>query len=163
MNNDSPHALPNPVDAERPVVSATPIPTATPMNGLAGPTGQDSATAPPTTTSTAAQAKEMNLAEFLLTMDENQPLIPDAVTDYYLERTGFECDDVRIKRLLALVAQKFIADIATDAFQYSRVRQMNTKERKYTKKDRRTALTMDDLTQALQEYGVNIRKPQYYA
>ncbi|RKP39107.1 transcription initiation factor TFIID 23-30kDa subunit-domain-containing protein, partial [Dimargaris cristalligena] len=111
-----------------------------------------------------AQAeKEKTLAEFLLAMDDHQPLIPDAVTEYYLARTGFECDDVRIKRLLALVAQKFISDVVTDAFQYSRVHQLNNKERKYTQKDRRSLLTMDDLSQALQEYGVNVRKPEYYS
>ena len=30
---------------------------------------------------------------------------------------------MRLKRLLALATQKFIADIATDAYQYSRIRQ----------------------------------------
>ena len=30
------------------------------------------------------------------------------------------------KRLLSLAAQKFIADIATDAFQHSKIRQQNT-------------------------------------
>ncbi|KAJ1658760.1 hypothetical protein IWQ61_002052 [Dispira simplex] len=123
----------------------------------------DAAPAEPTPLSEALNAKEKTLAEFLLSMDDHQPLIPDAVTDYYLARTGFECDDVRIKRLLALVAQKFITDVATDTFQYSRVQQMGTKERKYTKKDRRTVLTMNDLSQALLEYGINTRKPEYYA
>ncbi|KAJ1914497.1 hypothetical protein IWQ60_008787 [Tieghemiomyces parasiticus] len=108
-------------------------------------------------------AKEKSLAEFLLTMDDRQPLIPDAVTEYYLARTGFECDDIRIKRLLALVAQKFVSDVVTDAYQYSRVQQLGNKERKLTKKDRRAVLTMDDLSKALQEYGVNIRKPDYYS
>ncbi|GAA5815087.1 hypothetical protein MFLAVUS_008593 [Mucor flavus] len=91
--------------------------------------------------------KEKTMAEFLALMDNYAPIIPDAVTDYYLNKSGFDCDDVRM--LLALATQKFVADIATDAFQYS--------------KDRKTVLTMEDLTAALSEYGVNVKKPDYYS
>ncbi|KAL0095274.1 transcription initiation factor TFIID 23-30kDa subunit-domain-containing protein [Phycomyces blakesleeanus] len=104
--------------------------------------------------------REKNLAEFLAMMDNYTPIIPDAVTDYYLSRTGFDCDDVRIKRLLALAAQKFVADIATDAFQYCKVRQSGNRR---TGKERKTVLTMEDLSTALAEYGVNVKKPDYYS
>jgi transcription initiation factor TFIID subunit 10 len=59
------------------------------------------------------EKKEQILAETLMMMDEFTPIIPDAVTDYHLAVGGLETDDVRIKRLLALSAQKFITDIAT--------------------------------------------------
>ncbi|EEB99378.1 hypothetical protein MPER_00956, partial [Moniliophthora perniciosa FA553] len=48
--------------------------------------------------------------------------IPNEVTDYYLQRVGFECEDVRLKRLLSLAAQKFVSDIAADAYQHARIR-----------------------------------------
>ncbi|KAG0165492.1 Transcription initiation factor TFIID subunit 10 [Apophysomyces sp. BC1034] len=105
--------------------------------------------------------QEKSLAEFLAMMDNYTPIIPDAVTDYYLSRTGFDSDDVRIKRLLALAAQKFVADIATDAFQYCKVRQSGNRSR--AGKDRKTVLTMEDLSAALAEYGVNVKKPDYYS
>ncbi|KAK9477651.1 putative transcription initiation factor TFIID subunit [Lipomyces japonicus] len=66
--------------------------------------------------------RDKSLKEFLNMMDDFTPIIPDAVTDYYLMKAGFESSDVRIKRLLALATQKFVADIATDAYQYSRIR-----------------------------------------
>ncbi|KAJ3052436.1 Transcription initiation factor TFIID subunit 10 [Rhizophlyctis rosea] len=111
-----------------------------------------------------ALRKERNLADLLLMMDEFQPLIPDAVTDYYLARSGFDCEDVRLKRLLALAAQKFVADIANDALHYSKIRaqQIQAKDRKGAHKDKRNVLTMDDLSNALAEHGVNIKKPEYF-
>lgn len=64
-------------------------------------------------------------------------------------------------RLVALAVQKFISEIANDALQHCKIRSSNqlskskSKEKKYT-------LTMDDLAPALAEYGINVRKPQYY-
>lgn len=67
--------------------------------------------------------KDKTLGEVLELMDgEFAPIIPDAVTDYYLAKNGFETLDVRIKRLLALATQKFINDIAQDAYEYLRIR-----------------------------------------
>ncbi|KAJ1662690.1 hypothetical protein GGF44_002153 [Coemansia sp. RSA 1694] len=106
---------------------------------------------------------EKSLAEFLVQMDNYAPIIPEALTDYYLAQAGFECTDVRIKRLLALATQKFISDVATDAFQYNRIRQQASKDKKFHNKDRKTVLTMEDLTAALAEYGVNIKKPEYFS
>ncbi|KAJ2349772.1 hypothetical protein GGF43_004368 [Coemansia sp. RSA 2618] len=123
--------------------------------------------APPTPTgripSRSEIQSEKSLAEFLVQMDNYAPIIPEALTDYYLAQAGFECNDVRIKRLLALATQKFISDVATDAFQYNRIRQQASKEKKYHSKDRKTVLNMDDLTAALAEYGVNIKKPEYFS
>ncbi|ORY03624.1 transcription initiation factor IID, TAF10 subunit [Basidiobolus meristosporus CBS 931.73] len=112
--------------------------------------------------------KNKTLAEFLLLMDHYTPIIPDAVTDYYLGRTGFDCDDIRVKRLLALAAQKFIADIATDAFQYCKIRTARKyceearRQTPFPIQDKKTVLTMDDLSAALSEYGINIKKPEYF-
>ncbi|KAF8074812.1 transcription initiation factor IID TAF10 subunit [Lyophyllum atratum] len=132
-----------------------------------------SSTQPQQTRQEAEEArKDRTLAEFMLMLDEYEPLIPNEVTDYYLQRVGFECEDVRLKRLLSLAAQKFVSDIAADAYQHARIRTNATGGRARANqpltgpgsaKDKtRTTLTMDDLSSALAEYGINARKPEFY-
>lgn len=110
------------------------------------------------------------------------------MTDYYLTKNGLQCDDVRIKRVLALATQKFISDIATDAYEYSRIRSSSTVYNSANPQARAKALaagaaggpgsqttasnagnstkkvvlTMDDLSSALSEYGVNVSRPDFY-
>lgn len=150
--------------------------------------------------------KDKTLQEMLeLVNDEFAPIIPDAVTDYYLARNGFETADVRVKRLLALATQKFISDIAQDAYEYSSIRsssavynasnpQVRAKQllqgQQYANQQNNNAngnvenagdqqqpqqhtsnagnqqgkivLTMEDLSSALGEYGLNTAKPDFY-
>ena len=169
------------------------------------------------------QKKDASLREFLGKMDDQYtPLIPDAVTDYYLTLAGLPPPpetDRRLARLLALATQKFVADIAADAYQYSRIRSTNTTSNnpltglggaagfgtmggggggdgggggegagKGGKKDAagggksaplggpragyggggagaqqgRTVLTMEDLGMAVGEYGVNVKRGEFY-
>ncbi|KAK7030637.1 transcription initiation factor TFIID subunit 10 [Favolaschia claudopus] len=138
------------------------------------PIGQPSDNSGPQQSRQAAEEarKDRTLAEFMLMLDDYEPLIPNEVTDYYLQRVGFECEDVRLKRLLSLAAQKFVSDIAADAYQHARIRTNAQGGRSRTNqpfagpnsnKDKtRTALTMDDLSAALSEYGINSRKPDFY-
>ncbi|KAK9237079.1 transcription initiation factor TFIID 23-30kDa subunit-domain-containing protein [Lipomyces kononenkoae] len=138
--------------------------------------------------------RDKSLKEFLGMMDEFAPIIPDAVTDYYLMKAGFESSDIRIKRLLALATQKFVSDIATDAYQYSRIRSAwsagsaSSNPAAATGQFRaavpprfggggggvggaasgvggssgKVVLTMEDLSSALAEYGVNVHRPEFY-
>jgi hypothetical protein len=39
---------------------------------------------------------DATLAAFLARMDEYEPLLPDAVTKYYLEKAGFQCSDDKV-------------------------------------------------------------------
>ncbi|KAH8832596.1 transcription initiation factor TFIID 23-30kDa subunit-domain-containing protein [Flagelloscypha sp. PMI_526] len=107
--------------------------------------------------------KDRTLAEFMLMLDDYEPLIPNEVTDYYLQKVGFECEDPRLKRLLSLAAQKFVSDIAADAYQHARIRTNAGAGRNRNQSDKtRTTLTMEDLTSALQEYGVDSKKPEFF-
>ena len=71
------------------------------------------------------------------------------------------------RRIVCLAAQKFVSEIANDALQYSKLRQQSSSSRQDTKdsgaKDKQFVLTLDDLSQSLKDYGVNITKPQYFA
>ena len=168
---------------------------------------------PPVIEPRIPQKKDTSLREFVGKMDDYAPLIPDAVTDYYLTLAGLPpppSTDRRLARLLALATQKFIADVAADAYQYSRIRSTNTtsnnpltglggaagfgtmaaagvpgeaegKKGKETGKaaplggpragyggggaaggQGRTVLTMEDLGMAVGEYGVNVKRGEFY-
>lgn len=80
-----------------------------------------------------------------------------------MNRSGLDCPDVRLRRLFALAAHKFIMDIIRDAYQYSKVRHqgMSSKEKRMAGK--KAVLTMEDLSAALAEYNINTRRPEYYS
>lgn len=139
--------------------------------------------------------------------------IPDAVTNYYLTLAGLPPPpqtSPHLARLLALATQKFIADIAADSYQFSRIRASNTTSNNpmgglagaagagppgaaaaggaaggkeggpggkglnlgvqrpgyggggQGGSQGRTVLTMEDLGMAVGEYGVNIKRGEFY-
>jgi transcription initiation factor TFIID subunit 10 len=125
--------------------------------------------------------KDISLLELMQHIENYTPTLPDTVIDYYLAKSGFETDDVRIKRVIALAAQKFIADIAYDALQYCKLRQQSTLSAQTTSmasamgsgggsssgsggsgSSKKLVLTMEDLAAALAEYGIQARRPDYY-
>ncbi|KAI6778652.1 Transcription initiation factor TFIID subunit-like protein [Emericellopsis cladophorae] len=164
--------------------------------------------------------KDVSLRELLHRIDDYAPIIPDAVTHYYMTKAGLPPPpqtDPKLARLLALATQKFIADVAADAYQYSRIRASNTNQNNpmgnlgaaagfpvpgqqagggqpgvapTAGKDgkgatgpggaplgiqrpgyggggqggsqNRTVLTMEDLGMAVGEYGVNVKRSEFY-
>ncbi|KAG7163753.1 Transcription initiation factor TFIID subunit 10-like [Homarus americanus] len=95
-------------------------------------------------------------------LEDYNPTIPDAVTAYYLNTSGFEAADGRLVRLISLAAQKFISDITNDALQHCKMRGSQQSSSKTKGKDKRFTLTMEDLTPVLAEYGITVKKPHYY-
>lgn len=172
--------------------------------------------------------KDISLREFLNRMDDCAPIIPDAVTAHALTLAGLpppplgrgEVSDPNttpqhLSRLLALATQKFVADIAADAYQYSRMRSGNLTSNSLSAMSNpgaammgagvagqaeggaggsgktgdkgkqsgqhvlgaqrpgyggggqgggsnRTVLTMEDLGMAVGEYGVNVKRGEFY-
>ncbi|RDA83137.1 hypothetical protein CP532_2731 [Ophiocordyceps camponoti-leonardi (nom. inval.)] len=181
------------------------------QNGQGGPRAPPNAAQPtaPGQESKLPSRKDLSLREFLHRIDEYAPIIPDAVTHYYMTKAGLPPPpqtDPKLARLLALATQKFVADIAADAYQYSRIRaSSNTNANNPMgslgaaagfpipgqqagqpgSKDQgkgpplgiqrpgyggggqggsqnRTVLTMEDLGMAVGEYGVNVKRSEFY-
>ena len=108
------------------------------------------------------------LADFLMQLEDYSPTIPDAVTKYYLSTAGFETSDPRILRLVSLATQKFVSDVANDALQHCKMRGAGggpggpSGGGHKKNKDRKLVMTVDDLSQALQDQGISIKKPPYF-
>ncbi|KAK6927700.1 Transcription initiation factor TFIID, 23-30kDa subunit [Dillenia turbinata] len=105
------------------------------------------------------------LSEFLASLMDYTPTIPDELVEHYIAKSGFQCPDVRLIRLVAVATQKFISEVASDALQHCKARQSAVIKDKRDKqqKDKRLVLTMEDLSKALREYGVNIKHQDYFA
>ncbi|XP_061198354.1 transcription initiation factor TFIID subunit 10-like isoform X4 [Saccostrea echinata] len=120
--------------------------------------------ATPTTASSATPTHDRTagvpLTDFVQQLEDYAPTIPDSVTAFYLNRAGFEASDPRVTRLISIAAQKFISDIANDALQHCKMK--GSVQSKNKGKDKKLTLTMDDLTPALAEYGINVKKPAYF-
>ncbi|XP_023945119.1 transcription initiation factor TFIID subunit 10 [Bicyclus anynana] len=106
------------------------------------------------------------LSDFLLQLENYNPSIPDSVVAYYLNMAGFESQDPRMIRLIALASQKFLSDIANDALQHCKMRtssQINQSSKNAKgPKEKKYVMSMEDLVPALQEYGISAKKPHYY-
>lgn len=78
-----------------------------------------------------------------------------------MTKAGVECEDIRLKRLVSLVSQKFVTDIANDAMYYSKQRQSGS-AKTGGPGGKKATLTMEDLAAALSDHGVNIKRPNYF-
>ncbi|XP_047328029.1 transcription initiation factor TFIID subunit 10 [Impatiens glandulifera] len=108
---------------------------------------------------------DSTLSDFLASLMDYNPTIPDELVEHYLGKSGFQCPDVRLIRLVAVATQKFISEVANEALQQCKARQASIVKDKRDKqqKDKRLILTMEDLSKALQEYGVNVKHQEYFA
>ncbi|KAI4328587.1 hypothetical protein L6164_020927 [Bauhinia variegata] len=105
------------------------------------------------------------LSDFLGSLMDYTPTIPDELVEHYLAKSGFHCPDVRLTRLVAVATQKFVAEVASDSLQHCKARQATIPKDKRDKqqKEKRLTLTMEDLSKALHEYGVNVKHQEYFA
>ncbi|KAL5850108.1 hypothetical protein ACOSQ4_008121 [Xanthoceras sorbifolium] len=108
---------------------------------------------------------DATLTDFLASLMDYTPTIPDELVEHYLAKSGFQCPDVRLTRLVAVATQKFVAEVASNALQQCKARQSAVVKDKREKqqKDKRLILTMEDLSKALREQGVNVKHQEYFA
>jgi len=102
--------------------------------------------------------------DLLEKVETYSPTIPDGVTESILQSAGFESSSPEITRLVSLVAQKFISDISYEALQHCKMRGGGKDEKKKASgRDRKYAMTTEDLVVALSDQGLTVKKPPYYA
>ncbi|XP_075259777.1 transcription initiation factor TFIID subunit 10b-like [Convolutriloba macropyga] len=124
----------------------------------------------PTSTDPLLPENTQPLLDFVMQLDNANCVIPDAIALYYLRKAGFQSDDARLVKLVSLAAQKFISGkyIATDALNYSKMRSGGSSAGggggggASRQNSNEMTLTMDDLNNALAEYGIVLQKPPYY-
>ncbi|KAJ9554886.1 hypothetical protein OSB04_009500 [Centaurea solstitialis] len=122
---------------------------------------------------------ESALTDFLASLTDYTPTIPDELVEHYLAKSGSmsRCSTVGIWcplyvpmrmhvliRLVAVATQKFVSE-STEALQQCKARQATVVRDKKDKqqRDKRLIMNMDDLSKALQEYGVNAKHQEYFA
>lgn len=100
-------------------------------------------------------------------LEDYVPTIPDELTQHCIEEGGLVTKDKRIVRLVSVAAQRFIALATNDALQVCKRRRLapakELRERGFDPRDKRLILAMEDLAAALEDYGVNLKSPQYFA
>lgn len=71
---------------------------------------------------------------------------------------------MRVKRLLALAAQRFVSTVAEGAMQYYLMHSKNSesKDKKNVFKNKVKVLEMRDLSLSLADHGINVKKQDYY-
>ena len=84
------------------------------------------------------------------------------MTSHYLASAGLETTDPRIVKLVSLAAQKFVSDVASDALTHCKMKQNTAAKKAGGGKDKKLIMTTEDLSHALSEQGVSVKKPMYY-
>ena len=99
---------------------------------------------------------------------EHQTLVPEELAAKVLGECGVRTSDPRVAKLLAFATQHFIASVVHDAREVERRRrtlltQRSLEDLGFDLKDKRQILTMEDLAQALEDYGITLKGPNHFA
>ena len=95
-------------------------------------------------------------------LEHAKPIIPMELVRHHLRRAGCHFADPSVAPAVAFAAQRFLGQIATDAKDYHKLRQLNRKKKARVSRTVDT-LTMEDLSPALREAGIDVAKPEYFS
>lgn len=101
---------------------------------------------------------ENQLNKLLDQLKDYEPIIPDEITRYFVNKGGTDTKDPRVLRLFSVVTQKILTDIIVDAYSQNQLRNENRNGQNIEP----AVLTTEDLNKALNEYGLSCDKPQFY-
>ena len=103
---------------------------------------------------------EENIMKFMKNLENYETSVPKSITMNLLRQSGMEVTDPKIVALVSVAAQKFISDIAFDALTHCKMRQANSLRKGI--KDKKYSMNTEDLSVALKEKGIALKKPMYF-
>eukprot|EP00890_Picochlorum_soloecismus_P005671 jgi/Picsp_1/6104/NSC_03458-R1_transcription initiation factor tfiid subunit 10 len=112
----------------------------------------------------ASESEKQKLVKLLQTLEDTQTTIPDELTKNVLLRSGVKCDDERTLRLVSLAAGKFLEDLIDETCMIQANRSQATIKHQQNEgfpKDRKPVILTEDLSLALQRYGMRLYRPPY--
>lgn len=90
------------------------------------------------------------------------PAIPDVVLEHFMERCGVTSCDPQVQKTIALMAHKFLADVAAGAMQYHRIHTKAAQKDKRFAREKKPTLQVADLERALADMGIDVTRPHYF-
>lgn len=111
-----------------------------------------------------------SLNNFLTNLDEYSPTVPEAVTEFYMNKGGVEAGDPRMVKFISLAADHFLAKTVYESRQVCLLRQENTattskktQKRKMAEVANKTEDTFqeEDLDRALIAAGVRVHRSKF--
>merc|ERR1711916_245942 len=69
------------------------------------------------------EPEDLSLKDLYKADEKTPDIIPSDVTEFFLRRSGFACDDPVVVRVVSLAAQKFLTDLAKESYAFSKKRQ----------------------------------------
>jgi len=104
------------------------------------------------------------LEDLLERVEDYNSVIPDSVTSSILQGVGVDNQNSEVTRLISLAAQKFISDISYEALQHCKMRGGGKEQKsKSSGRDRKYAMSSEDVVVALSDQGLTVKKPPYFA
>jgi transcription initiation factor TFIID subunit 10 len=98
-----------------------------------------------------------DLNDFLAAVDSYNPTVPEAVSTYYLEKSGLAVKDERIAKIVSLAADKLLSEIIDEAKQVSVLRQQSVKSQK-RRAEMDETLEMVDLETCLNQFKILLKR-----
>jgi transcription initiation factor TFIID subunit 10 len=128
------------------------------------------------------------LEEFSSKLKDINTTLPDSVINHYMKKAGFVVNDPKLVKLVSIASQKFISEIVNDVMQHHRLRSKSASAANATgatsasttaaagssstaqsasasaksKSTQPLTLTLEDLSNVLTDYGINVKKPYYF-
>merc|ERR1719171_732481 len=110
---------------------------------------------------TDPELTEKKVAELYESVEKTPEIIPSDVTEFFLRKSGFACEDPVVIKMVSLAAQKFVTDLAKESYAFSKKRQGLSGQSQ--QKNRRSVLLLEDVAKAAGKFGISVNKPEYFA